>query len=308
MTAKLRSGPCVPALREAVKSWKAGGRNGTTDTTRVLLNYWFEASHKTRTGFAFKYYEFQREAIETLIYVWEVEKVRSRKDLLERYAQNAQDLHLPPEDGFARYCTKMATGSGKTKVMALAIAWQYFNAVREQDEIAKDYAKTFLLIAPNVIVLERLKADFAAGKIFREDPIRPKEFDIFWDFDCVMRGEGERAHSEGVLFLTNIHQFYERADRSEDDEPDAITAVLGPKPPAQKQEQMDFAGESPAAPATCWSSTTRPTTRMMKVANGTPSSKGCMRRRLWWRSSTSLQRRASANPALFSLGPSRTTH
>src|SRR6266404_6701900 len=241
ITAKLRSGACVPALREAVKSWKAGGRKGITDTTQTLLNYWFEAGHKTRTGTLFKYYDFQREAIETLIYVWEVEKVRTRKDLLERYAQNVTDLHLPPDDGFARYCTKMATGSGKTKVMALAIAWQYFNALREQDEIAKDYAKTFLLIAPNVIVLERLKADFAAGKIFREDPIRPKEFDIFWDFDCVMRGEGERAHSEGVLFLTNIHQFYERAERSEDDEPDAITAVLGPKPPAQKQEQMDFA-------------------------------------------------------------------
>src|SRR5437660_12080708 len=241
ITAKLRSGACVPALREAVKSWKAGGCKGITDTTHTLVNYWFEASHKTRTGMAFKYYDFQREAIETLIYVWEVEKVRTRKDLLERYAQNIQDLHLPPDDGFARYCTKMATGSGKTKVMALAIAWQYFNARREQDEIAKDYAKTFLLIAPNVIVLERLKADFVAGRIFREDPIRPKEFDIFWDFDCVMRGEGERAHSEGVLFLTNIQQFYERADRSEDDEPDAITAVLGPKPPAQKQEQIDFA-------------------------------------------------------------------
>ncbi len=241
ITAKLRSGACVPALREAVKSWKAGGCKGITDTTRTLVNYWFEASHKTRTGMAFKYYDFQREAIETLIYVWEVEKVRTRKDLLERYAQNIHDLHLPPDDGFARYCTKMATGSGKTKVMALAIAWQYFNARREQDEIAKDYAKTFLLIAPNVIVLERLKADFAAGKIFREDPIRPKEFDIFWDFDCVMRGEGERAHSEGVLFLTNIQQFYERPDRTQDDEPDVMTAMLGPRPPAQKIEQIDFA-------------------------------------------------------------------
>src|SRR5437870_6246618 len=240
ITAKLRSGPCVPALREAVKSWKAGGRNGTTDTTRVLLNYWFEASHKTRTGLAFKYYEFQREAIETLIYVWEVEKVRRRKDLLERYAQNAQDLHLPPEDGFARYCTKMATGSGKTKVMAIAVAWQYFNAVREQDDTAKDYAKTFLLIAPNVIVLERLKADFTNGNIFREDPIRPREFDIFWDFDCVMRGEGERAHSEGVLFLTNIQQFYER-DRGKDEEPDVMTAILGSRPPVQMQESGDFA-------------------------------------------------------------------
>src|SRR5229473_2768659 len=210
------------------------------DITRTLLNYWFEADHKTRTVMAFKYYEFQREAIETLIYVWEVEKVRTRKDLLERYAQNIHDLHLPPDDGFARYCTKMATGSGKTKVMALVIAWQYFNAVREQDEIAREYAKTFLLIAPNVIVLERLKADFAADKIFREDPIRPKEFDIFWDFDCVMRGEGERAHSDGVLFLTNIQQFYERPERA-DDEPDAMTAILGPKPPAQKQERTDFA-------------------------------------------------------------------
>ena len=241
ITAKLRSGACVPALREAIKSWKAGGRKGITETTRTLLNYWFEASHKTRTGTLFKYYDFQREAIETLIYVWEVEKVRTRKDLLERYARNGTDLHLPPDDGFARYCTKMATGSGKTKVMALAIAWQYFNAVREQDEIAKDYAKTFLLIAPNVIVLERLKADFAAGKIFREDPIRPKEFDIFWDFDCVMRGDGERAHSEGVLFLTNIQQFYERPDRAQDEEPDVMTAILGPKPPTQKIEQVDFA-------------------------------------------------------------------
>jgi len=241
ITAKLRSGACVPALREAVKSWKAGGRKGVTDTTGVLLSYWFEADHKLKTGRPFRYHDSQWEAIETLIYVWEVEKVRTRKDLLERYAQNVPDLRLAQYDEFARYCTKMATGSGKTKVMSLAIAWQYFKAMREQDEIAKDYAKTFLLIAPNVIVLERLKADFANGNIFREDPIRPKELGIFWDFDCVMRGEGERAHSEGVLFLTNIHQFHDRSARTKDDEPDAMTAVLGPKPPTQKLEQSDFA-------------------------------------------------------------------
>lgn len=240
ITAKLRSGPCVPALREAVKAWKASDYQGITDTTRTLLNFWFHADHKLKTGRPFKYHASQQEAIETLIYVWEVEKIRTRKELLERYAQNIQDLRLPPEDGFARYCTKMATGSGKTKVMALAIAWQYFNARREQDEIAKQYAKTFLVIAPNVIVLERLKIDFANGNIFREDPIRPKEFGIFWDFDSVMRGEGERAHSEGVLFLTNIQQLYDRPDRTDEDEPDPMTAVLGPKPPANKLETSDF--------------------------------------------------------------------
>jgi len=141
---------------------------------------------------------------------------------------------------FARYCTKMATGSGKTKVMALAVAWQFLNAMRESEPIASDYAKTFLVLAPNVIVFERLKTDFSGGHIFQADPVIPKELGIFWDFDCVMRGDAEKAHAEGTLFLTNIQQFYERPDRSSDDEPDAMTAVLGPKPPTKKLELTDF--------------------------------------------------------------------
>lgn len=240
ITARLRTGPCVPPLREAVKAWVAGGYKGTTDTTRILLNHWFHTDHKLRTGGPFKYHHSQQEAIETLIFVWEYEKVRTRKDLLTRYAQDLKDVRLPPYDEFARYCVKAATGSGKTKTMSLAVAWQFFNAVREPDDVAKDYAKTFLLLAPNVIVLERLKTDFAGGRIFRADPVIPRELEIFWDFDCVMRGETEKAPAEGTLFLTNIQQFYERADRSADEEPEPITAVLGPKPPIQKLELTDF--------------------------------------------------------------------
>jgi type III restriction enzyme len=240
ITARLRTGPCVPALREAVKAWKAGGYKGITDTTRILLNYWFETDHKLATGLPFKYHPSQREAIETLIFVWEFEKVRTRKALLERYAQNLRDVRLPPYDDFARYCIKMATGSGKTKVMALAVAWQFLNAARETDDISKDYAKTFLLVAPNVIVFERLKGDFAGGRIFRVDPVIPKELEIFWDFDCVMRGEGEKAHAEGTLFLTNIQQFYERPNRTQEDEPEIMTEMLGSKPPMNKLELADF--------------------------------------------------------------------
>jgi type III restriction enzyme len=240
ITARLRTGPCVPALREAVKAWKAGGYKGVTDTTRILLNYWFQNDHRTRRGLPFKYHASQQEAMETLIFVWEYEKIRTRKNLLERYAQDLRDLRLPPYDEFARYSIKMATGSGKTKVMALAVAWQYLNAVREQETIAGEYAKTFLVLAPNVIVFERLKTDFAGGYIFHNDPVIPKELGIFWDFDCVMRGEAEKAHAEGTLFLTNVQQFYERPDRSLEDEPDAMTAVLGPKPPTKKLELTDF--------------------------------------------------------------------
>ena len=87
---KLRTGPCVPALREAVKAWKAGDYKGVTDTTRILLNHWFSTDHKTRTGLPFRYHESQQEAIETLIFVWEYEKVRTRKGLLERYAHGPE--------------------------------------------------------------------------------------------------------------------------------------------------------------------------------------------------------------------------
>jgi len=240
VTSKLRTAPCVPALREAVKAWAAGGYKGITDTTRVLLNYWFRTDHKLQTGRPFRYHRSQQEAIETLVFVWEFEKVRTRKDLLQRYATDLHDVALPPFDDFARYCIKMATGSGKTKVMSLAIAWQFLNAVREQEAVAKDYAKTFLLIAPNVIVLERLKLDFSGGRIFRTDPVIPRELQIFWDFDCVMRGEPEKAPAEGMLFLTNVQQFYERADRNGDAEPDAMTAVLGQKPPTKKLDLTDF--------------------------------------------------------------------
>lgn len=240
VTSRLRTAPCVPALREAVKAWRAGSYKGTTETTRLLLNHWFNTDHRLRNGRPFAYHLSQREAIETLIFVWEYEKVRSRKGLLERYAQSLEGVRLPPYDDFARYCIKMATGSGKTKVMSLAIVWQFMNAVRETEKIARDYARTFLLIAPNVIVFERLKTDFAGGRVFRTDPLIPKPLEIFWDFDCVLRGEGEKAHAAGTLFLTNIQQFYERPGRSNDDEPDVMTEMLGSRPPVQKLEITDF--------------------------------------------------------------------
>ena len=78
--------------------------------------------------------------METLIYLYEVAKMRRQKQLIEKYT-TLTDLKLLQQDDFARYAIKMATGSGKTKVMSLAVAWQFFNAVLESSE---DYAKTFL--------------------------------------------------------------------------------------------------------------------------------------------------------------------
>jgi type III restriction enzyme len=234
---RVKTAPCVPAIKRAVDDWRADNYKGVTDTTRALLNYWFKTDHRLPNGRRFWYFEAQRFAVETLIYLYEVAGVRRHKDLVEKYAAANQDLRLLQYDDFARYCVKMATGSGKTKVMSLAMAWQYFNAVVEGRD---DYSKTFLLLAPNVIVFERLQFDFAGGRIFRSDPVIPPELKIFWDFDCYMRGDAERASSMGALYLTNIQQFYERGGNSGDDEPEAMTAVLGAKPPAQNLEVEDF--------------------------------------------------------------------
>jgi type III restriction enzyme len=233
----LKTAPCVPAIRNAVAAWREKKYKGVTPTTKELLNYWFLTDHRLPDGRSFSYYPAQREAIETLIYCYEVEKVKTRKELLEKFAFNFQELRLPPYDDFARYCIKMATGSGKTKVMALAVVWQYFNAVRENDE---EYAKTFLMIAPNVIVLDRLKLDFEGGKVFRIDPLFPKHYDMFWDMEFYMKGDSERAHSQGAFYLTNIQQFYERIEANNSDEPDVLTALLGEKPQTKKMEITDF--------------------------------------------------------------------
>ncbi|HFE65842.1 MAG TPA: restriction endonuclease subunit R, partial [Chloroflexi bacterium] len=206
LEARTKTAPCVPAIRTAVAAWRDGGYKGATATSQALLNHWFHTDHRLPDGQKFAYYPFQREAIETLIYVYEVARKRRHKDLLEAYAEEA-NLRLLQYDNFPRYCLKMATGTGKTKVISLAIAWQYFNAVLED---AAAYAAVSLLIAPNVIVYERLRSDFAGGKIFRADPVIPPSLKIFWDFDCYLRGDSERASSQGALYVTNIQQLYQR--------------------------------------------------------------------------------------------------
>jgi type III restriction enzyme len=229
LEAQTKTAPCVPAIRKVVAEWRANRYKGATPTTKTLLNYWFHTDHRTAGGRKFAYYTFQQEAIETLVFLYEVAQVRRHKSLLETYASSIPNLRLLQYDDFPRYSLKMATGSGKTKVMALAIAWQYFNAVLED---GANYAATTLMIAPNVIVFERLHTDFAGGRVFRTDPIIPPELQIYWDFDCYMRGDSERATSQGALYLTNVQQLYERPGNSNGDEPDIMTLMLGSKPPA----------------------------------------------------------------------------
>ena len=223
----------VPAVRDAVHDWRAGGYEGATETSRRLLQHWFESDHLTPAGEEWLYYYCQREAIETLIYLYEVVRARNLYTLAQHFDGDGRIHVSPAEDRWARYVFKMATGSGKTKVMSLAITWSYFNA-RFETGRRDDYSLAFALIAPNVIVYQRLLEDFRDGAVFRRDPLIPLEWESDWQFTVVTRDDPIVSSTPGTLYLTNIHQLYESRGRARAGaEPEEMTAVLGgPRPGA----------------------------------------------------------------------------
>ena len=232
---------CAPAVASAVSDWRAKGYPGATATTKRLLAHWFDTDHIV-DGLPFEFYAAQRDAVEALIFVYEVMKRRDNKTLLEAFLPNP-DARLLQHGDFARYGVKMATGSGKTMVMALSVVWSYLNALREPQ--CAECAVNFLIIAPNVIVFERLQSDFAGGAIFRKYPMLPPEFAADWDdMRFFMRGDSADIASRGAVYLTNIQQLYDapqkRRRRASGGRPAAIAGLLGGAASDAPEQRDDF--------------------------------------------------------------------
>jgi len=202
----------VNELRKAVFTWREEGYPNTTDTTRSLLQFWFKEDHIVDNE-PFEFWFCQREAIETLIYVYEVMKKRNFIDIARDFGSGPIQGYDPSYDQYPLYAFKMATGSGKTFVMALAIVWSYFNHKRENKE---DYTSKFLLIAPNIIVYDRLKRDFQDGNIFKKYPFIPQEWIDNFDLKVILREDQIHVIPENVLFLTNIQQLEKRKSQKEE--------------------------------------------------------------------------------------------
>ncbi len=213
-------------LRASVKEWRDNFYFGASDTTRYLLNHWFGRAHD-RSEFGgpdgFRYYFCQREAIETFIYLKEISNAQCLSQVVAKFGgANAEVAALgitEDEDLWGRYAFKMATGSGKTKVMSLAMVWSYFHALRESGSAM---AKHFLVIAPNLTVFERLKEDFKPEQggpdIFDKDPLIPTEWRGDWNLSVVLQDEASGAATGGVLYLTNIHRLFDNTRRKKESE------------------------------------------------------------------------------------------
>ena len=215
-----RPSPVVIAhnLRFQVNDWRETNYRGASDTSIELLNYWFERDHEINTSSGetvpFSYYFCQREAIEALIYLYEVRGVRSLSGLVAEFGGPARELAAlgidPNEDLWPRYAFKIATGAGKTKIMSLAVVWSYFHALRESDS---PMARHFVIIAPGLTVFERLKEDFGNGKIFDSDPLIPSHWRGDWNMSVVLQDEASGASTGGTIYLTNIHRLYDDTKR-----------------------------------------------------------------------------------------------
>ncbi len=206
--------PLVHKIRKEVEAWRNSRYEGASLTSKSLLNWWFNNRHiiikSDGIETEFKYYFAQREAIETIIYLYEVKKVKDKYDLIRYDSSGAVSTGMFDED-WLRLVIKMATGSGKTKVMSLIIAWCYFHRLYEAGSAL---AKNFLIIAPNIIVLDRLRADFDGLKIFWNDPLLPDNgFEgQNWqdDFQLALHIQDDVSvvRKTGNIFLTNIHRVY----------------------------------------------------------------------------------------------------
>lgn len=236
--------PLVPELRRRVKAWRDSGYEGATETSRALLTWWFKTEHliakeaqrsvlSSGLMHVFQYYFAQREAVETIVYLVDVFGAKDKHDLMRFDASGNVSAKLFDE-AWLRLVVKMATGAGKTKVMSLVLAWSFFHKLYEPQS---RLARNFLVIAPNIIVLDRIYKDFQGLRIFFSDPVLPDEGyegrDWRSDFQLTLHVQDDVrvTRPTGNIFLTNIHRVYTGAELppSADDD-NTMDYFFGPRP------------------------------------------------------------------------------
>ena len=245
--------PLVAKLRRDVFAWRESGYAGASATSRALLTWWFEREHLVENADGslsmFRYYFAQREAVETVIWLHEVRRARDKFDLLRFDASGSVSTGMFDED-WPRYVLKMATGAGKTKVLSLLVAWSFFHKLYEPDSAL---SRNFLVIAPNIIVLDRLRSDFDGLKIFFNDPILPdnghdgRNWRDDFQLTLHIQDDVRIVRETGNLFLTNIHRVFlgDIRDPSleDDDLSDYFLSPFGPKPVGKTTDSKTDLGE-----------------------------------------------------------------
>ena len=179
----------VNLIRRQVGLWRQRDYPDVTPTTGRLLKYWTDPDRDNPVLFC------QREAAETAI--WLTESAQRTGDTWVR--SELDELNREHNDGLARVALKMATGTGKTVVMAMLIAWQTLNKVaRPQDA---RFAKRFLVVTPGLTIRDRLRV------------LRPEDPENYYRLRDLVPADLYEGLGQARIAITNFHSFGRRETR-----------------------------------------------------------------------------------------------
>jgi type III restriction enzyme len=173
----------VNQIRARVALWREGGYLGITPTTSQLLAYWTNADREKKLFFC------QIEALETAIYITEVAK-KYGDAWIENDLRAGNETSNP---GLPRIAFKMATGSGKTVVMAMLIAWQALNKLANPQDAR--FSDTFLIVTPGITIRDRLRV------------LLPNDPQNYYRQRDILDPESLERLGQAKLLITNFHAF-----------------------------------------------------------------------------------------------------
>jgi type III restriction enzyme len=183
---RIQENAFINRVRERVSIWRRGGYQAITPVSRRLIEYWKDPTRERRLFFC------QLEALDTAIYLTEVAS-RFGDGWIDRTLHEANEDANP---GLSRVALKMATGSGKTLVMAMLIAWQALNKIANSKD--PRFSDAFLIVTPGITIRDRLRV------LFPSDPSN-----YYREHDLVPPDELSRLQAVRVV-VTNFHAFLRR--------------------------------------------------------------------------------------------------
>jgi type III restriction enzyme len=203
----------INKVRARVEKWRMGGYLGITKTTARLLEYWKNQERERRLFFC------QIEALETVIYITEAAKKFDpwiENDLRKFNQESNPNLY--------RIALKMATGSGKTVVMAMIIAWQVLNKIADKQDAR--FSDTFLIVTPGITIRDRLRVLLPSDpqNYYRKMDIAPPD----------LRDQLNQAK----IVITNFHTFKLRERQTASKLTKAILNKDGKSPFTESPAQM----------------------------------------------------------------------
>jgi type III restriction enzyme len=173
----------INEIRRDVAKWRSDGQyGGVTPITRKLLQHWADKDRENRVIFA------QRDAAETAIFLTEVAGRHHGYADWRRRLEPENEAH---NDGLPRAALKMATGGGKTVVMAMLIAWQTLNKVQSPRDAR--FTNRFLVVTPGLTIRDRLRV------------LLPADVENYYDLRDLIPADLKGGLDHARIAITNFH-------------------------------------------------------------------------------------------------------